>query len=78
MHHVVVPATPAAIFSELDSCEGQAAVGQLKACAPGLLPSGRLSRKTIALGDPALCPGEVTFYRTPPFAHTGEKVALDS
>lgn len=31
LHHVVVPAVPAAVFSELDSCEGQAVVGQLQA-----------------------------------------------
>lgn len=37
LHHVVVPAAPAAIFSELDSCEGQVVVGQP---APRLGPSG--------------------------------------
>lgn len=34
LHHVVVPAAPAAVFSELDSCEGQAVVGQLQASCP--------------------------------------------
>lgn len=52
LHHVVVPAAPTAIFSELDSCKDRAAVGQLEAfCSrpPALfLSSGGLSRESIS------------------------------
>lgn len=46
LHHVVVPAAPAAVFSELDSCEGQAVVGQLQAsCPQGDFAKSLLSRR---------------------------------
>lgn len=78
LHHVVVRAAPAAIFSELDSCEGQAVVGQLQASWPqGDFTESLLSRSYFPFVSQPSYLGQVTFYRTPPSV-TGAEVALDS
>lgn len=78
LHHVVVPAAPTAIFSELNSCKDRAAVGQLEAvCSrpPALfLSSGELSRESIdCLLAPVLSPTQVTFYRALLSVSTGRE-----